>query len=198
MTPRRQLTPEERRLARIFYLGVGAFLVIGYALYFAARLLPPPAWALQMIEALKPTLGALVTAELVSDSPFPAQVVIAYAVLGWFLYIPWFSYWILYRKKWRSELRAGLLKNFTRPRLILVGLGGAVLFYLWTWFVRHQDIDIGWQEVLLLTPNLVTVSLHMVGTLLLCVIAPMAFYFIWVALTWQHSRGASSNSSQSD
>lgn len=56
------------------------YIVFWYSLYVAAcAQTNPPLWALQGIEQLKPTFGALVTAARLSDHPFPTQVMILYA-----------------------------------------------------------------------------------------------------------------------
>ena len=52
-------------------------VILGYSLYVVALWqTAPPVWALNYIEQLKPTLGALETAARLSDRPFPAQVMI--------------------------------------------------------------------------------------------------------------------------
>lgn len=197
---RKPLTSQERRLARVFYVGSGAFLVLGYALYFAARLLPPPAWALQLIDVLKPYIGSLATAELVSDSPFPAQVVITYSAIAFVVLSAWFAYANLLRKESRADVRHGLIRNANNSRIKLAFAGCGVLLgvYLWVWFVTREDTDIGWQELAMLSPGFGSVTMQLLMAAFLPLAWSRGLYALWIALTWQRSRDAISHSSQSD
>lgn len=194
------LSTNGRRLARIYYVGTGASLVIGYALYFAARLLPPPTWALQVIEALKPALGSLTTAGLVSDTPFPAQVVITYSATGFVVLSVWFAYSTFLYNELRETIRQELIRNanYSRPKLALAGCVVLLGLYLWVWFVTRQDTDIGWQELTMLSPGLGSVTMQLLMAALLPLAWPRGLYAFWTALTWRQSCDAFPNSSHSD
>lgn len=73
---------------------VGVYIVLWYSLYVTAWApADPPLWALNGIEQLKPTFGALVTAARLSEHPFPAQVMTLYA----FVSTPLLGlYWVYY------------------------------------------------------------------------------------------------------
>lgn len=71
------------REARPYLVSICAHVIFGYSLYGVALLqAPPPKWALNAIEQLKPTFRALDTAAHFSEHPFPAQVMILYALLS--------------------------------------------------------------------------------------------------------------------
>src|ERR1043165_8577339 len=75
--PSRTESAQRRPLLVSFF----AHVILGYSLYFVALWqIAPPVWALNFIEELKPTLGALETAVRLSDRPFLAQVMILYAI----------------------------------------------------------------------------------------------------------------------
>jgi hypothetical protein len=79
-----------RRVLGVSFL---VYAVIGYSLYFATLAQPgPPAWAIEAIDQLKPTLRALETAARLSDRPFPMQVVIVYAVISSVLLTVYYVY----------------------------------------------------------------------------------------------------------
>ncbi|WP_341929607.1 hypothetical protein [Methyloversatilis discipulorum] len=185
-------------LAKVFYSGSGAPIVFGYALYFAALFLSTPVWALQLIDALKPTFGSLATAELVSKSPFPAQVAIACSVISSGFYAPWFSYWLLGNEKSRTAYRLGIIKTQSRKKILAAGLGCMAMAFLWAWFIARQDSEIGWQERSLLSSNLIAASIHILFTPMLCAMLPLAVCNIWIALTWNRTRNAIFHSSKSD
>jgi hypothetical protein len=55
------------------------YVLLGYAVYFMARFAPQaPGWATELIEALKPWMGALKTAERVSNQAFQVQMLTIY------------------------------------------------------------------------------------------------------------------------
>lgn len=97
--------PEVRPLV----VSVLVYIVLWYSLYVTAWVpAAPPLWALDGIEQLKPTFGALVTAARLSEHPFPTQVMILYAffstpLLG--LYWVYYSFLVLHTAQ---DVRRGL------------------------------------------------------------------------------------------
>ncbi len=179
---------EKQRLARVFFLGTGLFIAVGYALYFSACLLPPPVWALELIEALKPTFGSLVKSEHVSNSPFPAQVVIVYAAFSSVALMIWFGCWLLIDKEYRCATQRNMYTK-TRIKLLVIALGNVfLLFPGWIWFISNKNINIGWQARALFSSNLTSVSLHLLSWVIMSLIIPFGIYALWTALTWQRSR----------
>lgn len=90
---------------RPILLGFLLYVVIGYALYFVALAQPePPAWAIDYIEQLKPTIKALDTASQISDRPFPAQLMIFYVTIGTVLLTIYVIFCAFFVKHIRREL----------------------------------------------------------------------------------------------
>lgn len=97
--------PDPSRIPRPLVVSFFAHVILGYSLYFVALWqTAPPVWTLNYIEQLKPTLGALETAARLSERPFPAQMMILYAVLSSpMLGMCYFSYAFLV-KRVRQEM----------------------------------------------------------------------------------------------
>lgn len=112
-----------------------AHVVIGYSLYFVALMqAEPPVWAIDYIEQLKPTLGALETAARLSDRPFPAQVMILYTVISSILLGMYWVCYIFWVKHIRHEMYRRCCEKWQQPgfrakeRLQIAGIGVAELY----------------------------------------------------------------------
>lgn len=84
-------------------------MVLWYSLYVTAwAQADPPLWALDWIEQLKPTFGALDTAARLSAHPFPAQVMILYAFLSTPLLGLYWVYYCFLVQHTAQDMRRGL------------------------------------------------------------------------------------------
>lgn len=133
------LSRAEAAQRRPLLVSVYAHVILGYSLYGVALLqTAPPLWALNYIEQLKPTLGALETAARLSEHPFPAQVMILYAILSSLLLGLYWAYHMFfvnhlfqeaYRGIWEQWQQTGIpLKERLKVRL-KVGASGIMLLY---------------------------------------------------------------------
>jgi hypothetical protein len=130
--PSRTPTPQQwRPLVACLFIHV----ILGYSLYVIALVQStPPEWALNAIEQLKPTFGAIETAAQLSERPFPIQVMILYAILSSFvLGICCFSYAFLV-KRVRQEMHRRLCEQWGQTglpfknRLTFFGVGLVQLY----------------------------------------------------------------------
>ena len=185
MKPQQQpISVHERHLGRIFLAGTSAFLVLGYVLYFTARSGTPPDWALTLIDALKPTLGALNTAARVSGAPFPAQAVIVYCAFGSIVLTAWFAYWFLLANESRVAIQQKMISQ-PRMKLAILGLGNLMLMLPgWAWFLAREDTDIGWRDVAMFSPSFGSATVQLLGGVTMASLTPLALYALWTALTW--------------
>ena len=124
---------------RPLQVSVYVHVILGYSLYMVALLqTAPPVWALDYIEQLKPTLGALETAARLSERPFSAQVMILYTVLSSLLLGMYWVYHMFlvnhlfqeaYRGIWEQRQHTGIpLKERLKVRLKVGFLGVALLY----------------------------------------------------------------------
>ncbi len=87
-----------------FLIGFIVNAVLGYAFYFMAVMMnEPPTWAHLFIEHLKPTIRALNIAARLNNHPFPAQIIVLYAVTSSIPLSAYFLYAVFCVKKNRSE-----------------------------------------------------------------------------------------------
>jgi hypothetical protein len=124
---------------RPLQVSVYIHVILGYSLYVVALLqTPPPLWALHYIEQLKPTLGALETAARLSDHPFPAQVMILYAILSSLLLGMYWAYSLFFVNHLFQEAYRGMCEQWqqtgipVKERLkvrLKVGASGVILLY---------------------------------------------------------------------
>lgn len=120
-----------------FLTGFLVNTALGYVLYFITLALPePPAWALGVIEYLKPTIKVLDTAARLNDRPFAAQVTILYAAFSAVPLAAYFLYLAFFVKKIRQAFRRRLHERMqelggptVKLRLKLVGAGAITLFF---------------------------------------------------------------------
>ncbi|SFW20426.1 hypothetical protein [Nitrosovibrio sp. Nv17] len=181
------VSPEERRFNRISIGSVVTFLGLGYLLYFTARWVEPPMWALAWIDTLKPTLGALGTAARVSDTPFPAQVVIAYCAFSFLPLMAWTTYWVLLVGESRAILRSRAIRE-PRWKLIYVGLGYALIVLPICFAGNLYDgtldkVSIGWRERASLSPGVGSATYLLGGYGTFAITAPVALYCLWIGMT---------------
>ena len=120
---------------RPLQVSVYIHVILGCSLYMVALLqTTPPLWALDFIEQLKPTLGALQTAARLSEHPFPAQMMILYAVLSSFLLGMYWVYYIFGVQHFAQETYRGLYERWghtgfsVKVRLKLAACGVAALY----------------------------------------------------------------------
>ena len=130
--PSRTVSAQLRPLQVSVYVHV----ILGYSLYMVALLqTTPPLWALDFIEQLKPTLGALQTAARLSEHPFPAQMMILYAVLSsvllgmYWAYSLFFVNHIICQESYRSMCERLQQTWFPVKKRLAVGFVGVALLY---------------------------------------------------------------------
>jgi hypothetical protein len=124
---------------RPLQVSVYAHVILGYSLYVVALLqTAPPLWALNYIEQLKPTLGALETAARLSERPFSAQVMILYAILSSILLGLYWAYYLFFVNRICQELYRGMCEQWQHTGIPLkerlkvrlkVGFSGVALLY---------------------------------------------------------------------
>lgn len=133
------LSRTESAQLRPLQVSVYIHVILGYSLYVVALLqTSPPLWALHYIEQLKPTLGALETAARLSDHPFPAQVMILYAILSSLLLGMYWAYSLFFVNHLFQEAYRGMCEQWqqtgipVKERLkvrLKVGASGVILLY---------------------------------------------------------------------
>lgn len=130
-----ELSPTESAQLRPLLVSVYAHVILGYSLYVVALWqTAPPLWALNYIEQLKPTLGALETAARLSDHPFPAQVMILYAVLSSVLLGMYWVYYMFFVIHMYQELYRSLCERWQHTGIpvkerLKIGFSGVALLY---------------------------------------------------------------------
>jgi len=127
--------PNTYRTLRPLLVSFFVHIILWYSLYVVALLqTAPPLWALNFIEQLKPTLGALDTAARLSQHPFSAQVMILYAILSSFLLGMYWVYYIFGVQHFAQETYRGLCERWghtglpVKVRLKLAACGVAALY----------------------------------------------------------------------
>ena len=135
------LSPTESAQLRPLLVSVYAYVILWYSLYVVALLLQtaPPLWALNYIEQLKPTLGALETAARLSERPFPAQVMILYTVLSSVLLGLYWVYYMFFVIHTFQESYRGMCEQWQQTGIPLkerlkvrlkIGAGGVIALYV--------------------------------------------------------------------
>ena len=120
---------------RPLQVSVYIHVILGYSLYMVALLqTTSPLWALNFIEQLKPTLGALETAARLSERPFSAQVMILYAILSSFLLGMYWVYYLVFVIHMYPELYRRLCERWQHTGIpvkerLKIGFGGVALLY---------------------------------------------------------------------
>jgi hypothetical protein len=128
------LSPTGSAVQRQLLVSISAHAILGYSLYFVAVMqTAPPVWAVNIIEQLKPTLGALDTAARLSQHPFPAQVMILYAVLSslllgmYWVYYMFFVNHIIGQESYRGVCERLQQTGFTVKDRLAVGFVGVAI-----------------------------------------------------------------------
>jgi hypothetical protein len=129
------------RIPRPLLVSFFSHVILGYSLYVVALMqTAPPVWAVNFIEQLKPTLGALDTAARLSQHPFPAQVMILHAVLSSLLLGMYWVYYLFLVKHVRQEMYRRLCEQWRqsglpfkeRPGFFGFRISGTVCLWLCT------------------------------------------------------------------
>ncbi|MBI5317496.1 MAG: hypothetical protein HZB34_16160 [Nitrospirae bacterium] len=130
------LSPTGSAVQRQLLVSISAHAILGYSLYFVAVMqTAPPLWALNFIEQLKPTLGALETAARLSERPFSAQVMILYTVLSalllgmYWVYYMFFVNHIIGQESYRGMCERWQQTGFSVKERLAVGFVGVALLY---------------------------------------------------------------------
>ena len=142
--------PDPSRTPRPLLGSVFAHVILGYSLYVVALLqTAPPVWALNYIEQLKPTLGTLETAARLSEYPFPAEVMILYAILSSILLGMYWVYYLFFVKHIWQETYRGICERWqqtgfpVKKRLQFAALGVALLYAFGYELPIHSFMDGG-------------------------------------------------------
>lgn len=185
-------TPE----GRPYLVSICAHVLCGYTLYGVALLQsPPPEWALTAIERLKPTFGALNTAAQFNEHPFPAQVMILYALLSSLLLGVYYFYdsFLVTRNRQKMfrimEERWGKTGLSVKERLLCGAFGVAALIaygyvYLIQCFVEGGAWAKGlrssaWLDLALFSSSILSATVLLLGSFVVacvCVYAPLGIY----------------------
>lgn len=110
------------------------YALIGYAVYFTADYASmPPAWAVDLIEALKPWMGALKTAERVSAQAFPVQMLTIYTFFASMVLTAYAAFCLLLVTEIHNNfVKIYMAYGHTRFKLFLAGvlfLGVMAMYY---------------------------------------------------------------------
>jgi hypothetical protein len=182
---------------RPLQVSVYIHVILGYSLYVVALLqTSPPLWALHYIEQLKPTLGALETAARLSDHPFPAQVMILYAILSSLLLGMYWAYSLFFVNHLFQEAYRGMCEQWQQTGILVkerlkvrlkVGASGVILLYTFgyelpiSYFVeggdRYRDYLNNWVSSALFSSSILST------TVLLIVSMMVGAVFVWVPLS---------------
>lgn len=144
------------------------YLLLGYALYFAALSVEPSGLNLGWFEALKAYVKSIRTATRVAalrnESAFPAQIIIMYCAIGTVLvaaWAAWYSTGIQYRNRLIKDFSAG---GYSRFRYAVVGIFLLVLpvFFLTIFFMDTKIIS--WRDHVLFSSSLKSASFLLVSS----------------------------------
>jgi hypothetical protein len=191
--------PEVRPLVR----SVVVYVVLWYSLYITAWVpTDPPLWALDWIEQLKPTFGALETAARLSEHPFPAQVMTLYAffstpLLGlyWVYYIVGVRHAvpIMYRNLCEGWGHRGIP---VAMRLKLAAIGVTLLTTCWYVFPVHTLMGggywyngylSGWLLPSILSPSILSTTWFLFLSVAVAMASVLGLFGIFMALVRLHS-----------
>ncbi|THJ10892.1 MAG: hypothetical protein CAF43_008590 [Nitrospira sp. CG24C] len=191
------LSRTESAQLRPLLVSVYAHVILGYSLYFVALWqTAPPLWALDYIEQLKPTLGALETAARLSERPFSAQVMILYTVLSSLLLGMYWVYYMFFVNHLFQEAYRGMCEKWqqtgipVKERLkvrLKVGASGVILLYTFgyelpiSYFVeggdRYRDYLNNWVSSAMFSSSILST------TVLLLVSMTMSMAIVYVPLS---------------
>ena len=186
---------------RPLQVSVYIHVILGCSLYMVALLqTTPPLWALDFIEQLKPTLGALQTAARLSEHPFPTQMMILYAVLSSVLLGMYWAYSLFFVNHVFQEAYRGMCEQWqqkwqqtgipVKERLkvrLYVGASGVIFLYTFgyelpiSYFVeggdRYKDYLNNWVSSALFSSSILS-------TIVLLIVSMMVgAAFVWVPLS---------------
>ena len=144
---------------RSITFSVLTLFALGYIFYFSAHWLLQPAWAIDLIDWLSPSVGSLGcaahVAKYLGNDPFPAQVVILYGVFGTIPWTLWFFY-LFFRD--RKDLAERIRKNFQRMptknrpdrlRILITVISLLTLgFVLYGFWFLPTPKEITWRDLL--------------------------------------------------
>lgn len=177
------VSAHDRRIQAAFWYGLVAFLITGYLLYYAAQAVTPPKWAVMTINMLKPTLKALSTAARISETPFPAQVVIVYCAVGSVTLTAWLTYWLFIIEESREICRhKALAQNISRMKLSLTAATMPLLLLLFIWLLVDEPTHIDWRDVSYFSPRLSSVTLLLVTYVTASLTIPATLCTLWSAV----------------
>ncbi len=190
-----ELSPTESAQLRTLLVSVVVHVILGYSLYVVALLqTAPPLWALNAIEQLKPTLGALDTAARLSEHPFPAQVMILYAIPSSILLGMYWASYIFLVKRVRQDMYRRLCEQWRQtglPFKLRLGFFGYGLAQLYAcgyalpirFFVeggdRYRDYLNNWLSSALFSSSILSTTLLLLVSAVAgsaCVLGPLSFY----------------------
>jgi hypothetical protein len=183
--------PDPSRVPRPLLVSFYAHVILWYSLYAVALLqTAPPLWALDFIEQLKPTLGALETAARLSERPFSAQVMILYTVLSslllgmYWVYYMFFVNHIICQESYRGMCERWQQTGFPVKERLAAGFVGVALLYTFgyelpiSFFVeggdRYRNYLNNWLSSALFSSSILSTTV----LLLVSMTAGMAFVFV--------------------
>lgn len=131
---------------------------LGYIFYFSAHWLLQPAWAIDFIDWLSPSVGSLgcaaQVAKYLGNDPFPAQVVILYGVFGTIPWTLWFFY-LFFRD--RKDFSERIRENFRRMptknrpgrlRILIAAISSLIMgFVLYGFWFFPTPEEITWRNL---------------------------------------------------
>lgn len=146
--------------SRPLNIGCSLFLIVGYALYFAALYLPTPQTGRELIDWLAPTVKALQSAARVGASngtdPFAVQIVILYCASATVVLTGWCLYWHVFDEKICQALFLMYQmepdhKKVSRFTLVLSGVAILLMcifcLYIFFWTTVSANADLDWRTI---------------------------------------------------
>lgn len=167
------------------------FAVLGYALYFAALLLPTPEWGRELIEYFATSVKALDTAERVAtlkgNDPFSAQVVILYCAWGSVVLTGWGLYAWAFNKQVRqaSWLRYQALPSNKRPSQLRIFIAVFTLIIAvvpcWYIFFLSGGLSNTWRDAAMFSSSMHSATFLIASSATLALFIPCAIVMTHVA-----------------
>lgn len=163
------------------------YALAGYAVYFVASFSSvPPAWAVDLIELLKPWMGALKTAERVSTQAFPVQMLTIYTFFASMVLTAYaaFCHFLV------TEIHNNFVKIYiayrqTRFKLFLAGVWFLVAMAIYYILFFIDDSKPGWRDAMRFSPTFSSATFSLALTLM-ALAGAMGLFVIKLSLFGLH------------